>query len=178
MKIYLETSHMILREFVETDWHHIKDLDSDPEVMKFLTNGIPSPDSEVDRVMGIFLSMNKKWNGRFGFWAALEKETQEFMGWFHLRPPKTDPENAALMEIGYRLKKKFWGKGIGTEGSLALINKARKEFGIREFCAQTMHNNLASQNIMKKCGMTFWKDDVFPDFPGEDKRVVWYKVGF
>lgn len=178
MKIYLETPHMILREFVETDWHHIKELDSDPEVMKYLTNGIPSSDSEVDRVMGIVLTLTEKWEGKFGFWAALNKADGEFMGWFHLRPVKTEPENTSLMELGYRLKKKFWGKGIGTEGSLALINKARNEYGIKTFCAQTMLQNLASQNIMKKCGMTFWKDDLFPDFPGEDKRVVWYKVEY
>lgn len=178
MKIYLETPQIILREFVESDWHHIKDLDSDPEVMKFLTNGIPSPDSEVDRAMGVFLSMNKKWKGKFGFWVALEKETQEFMGWFHLRPLKSDPDNTSLLELGYRLKKNFWGKGIGTEGSLALIYKAKKEYGIKEFCAQTLATNLPSQNVMKKCGMTLWKEDTYPEFPGEEKRLVWYKMAF
>lgn len=177
-KIYLETQNMIFREFIETDWQHIKDLDSDPEVMKFLTNGIPSSDSEVDRVMSVVLSITKKWQGKFGFWVALDKDSLEFIGWFHLRPLKTDPDNASLLEIGYRLKKKFWGKGLGTEGSLALINKARREYGIREFCAQTLYTNLSSQNIMKKCGMTFWKEDFYPELPGEEKRGVWYKVSF
>ena len=173
--MYLKTERMILREFVESDWHSIKELDSDPEVMKYLTNGVPSPDAEVNRAMGIFLSMNKKWNHKFGFWVALDMMSGEFIGWFHMRPVKTDPENANLLELGYRMKKKFWGVGLGTEGAIALIDKCRIDYGVKEFCAQTMLTNYASQNVMKKCGMTFWKDDIYLEFPGDDKRVVWFK---
>lgn len=176
--IYLETKKFRLREFTQEDWKNIKDLDSDPEVMKFISDGNPSSDKEVDRVMGVVLAMNKKWEHKFGFWVAEDLITNEFMGWFHMRPVKTDPENSDILELGYRFKRQFWGKGIATEGAKALIEKCRHDYGVKVFCAQAMKSNLASQNVMKKCAMTFWKDDTYEDFPGADKRVVWYKVTF
>jgi hypothetical protein len=43
------------------------------------------------------------WCAGYGFWAAIEKSTGEFLGWFHFRPRKdADPGEA---ELGYRLRR-------------------------------------------------------------------------
>src|SRR5215207_11961 len=44
-----------------------------------------------------------------GYWAAVEKATGEFVGWFALHPTEGDgPEG---YELGYRLGRFAWGKG-------------------------------------------------------------------
>ena len=43
MHIFLETERLILRRFTEDDVDHLVALDSDPEVMRFLTGGPPTP---------------------------------------------------------------------------------------------------------------------------------------
>lgn len=177
-KIYLETSRMILREFTEFDRDEIRELDSDPEVMRYLSNGIPSDEKEIDRAMGIFLSLPEKYNHKFGHWVALDKETKNFIGWFHMRPLKDNPQDETLLELGYRLKKEYWGQGLATEGSLALIKKCQDEYKTKKFCAHAMLANDSSQNVMKKCGMSVWKEGLHEPFPGEDKRTIWYKLGF
>ena len=55
-------------------------------------------------------------------WAALEKATGEFLGWFHFRPGPDAPADEP--ELGYRLFSTAWNKGYATEGSRALVDRA------------------------------------------------------
>ena len=57
-------------------------------------------------------------------------------------------------ELGYRLWKSAWGKGYGTEGSRALINKGFTQLGVQRVFAQTMAVNVASRRVMEKAGLT------------------------
>jgi RimJ/RimL family protein N-acetyltransferase len=90
---------------------------------------------------------------RYGFWAAIEKSSGRFIGWFHLRPA----EGAGPLEpeLGYRLRRDAWGRGYATEGSRSLIDKAFAEFGADRVYASTMAVNTASRRVMEKTGMRF-----------------------
>ena len=87
----------------------------------------------------------------FGFWAAIEKSTGDFLGWFHFRPREGAPDE---VELGYRLRKSAWGKGYATEGSRALIRKGFTESGVQRVVAEAMAANLASRRVMEKAGLT------------------------
>ena len=173
---YLSTNRMKLVEFTQQDCSLIRDLDSDPEVMKYLTDGKPSDETEVNRAIGVFLDYTKKYHHKFGYWKALDQKTDEFIGWFHFRPLKSELNNLEKIELGYRLRKKYWGKGLATEGSLALIEKGFDELNVKEVWALTMKANKASQRVMEKAGLSFSHEDKFLDFPGEDKTCVWYAL--
>lgn len=41
--VFLETERLRLRAFTEADAEHLVALDGDPEVMRFLTGGAPTP---------------------------------------------------------------------------------------------------------------------------------------
>jgi RimJ/RimL family protein N-acetyltransferase len=47
MHIVLETQRLTLRQFTEDDVHNLFDLNSDPEVMRYLTGGRPTPREEL-----------------------------------------------------------------------------------------------------------------------------------
>ena len=98
----------------------------------------------------MFLQTNDRFPG-FGFWAAIEKSSGEFLGWFCLRPHEDGgPGNVGL---GYRLRKAAWGKGYGTEGARALIHKGFAELGVERVFAVTYEENLASRRVMEKAGL-------------------------
>jgi RimJ/RimL family protein N-acetyltransferase len=42
MQVFLETERLVLRRFTEADVDNLFDLDSDPDVMRFLTGGRPT----------------------------------------------------------------------------------------------------------------------------------------
>ncbi len=89
---------------------------------------------------------------RYGFWAAIEKDSGEFLGWFHFRPQEgAHPDE---VELGYRLRRAAWGKGYATEASHALIRKGFTEMGVRRVVASTYQDNVASRRVMEKVGMT------------------------
>lgn len=151
MHIFLETERLLLRRFTRDDVDNLFDLDSDPEVMRFLTGGPGTPRDEIERdYIPAYLSYYERFEG-YGFWAVIEKATGDFLGWFHLRPQPGDPLNQP--ELGYRLRKAAWGKGYATEGSRALIHKGFTELGVRRVVASTYQDNLGSRRVMEKSGM-------------------------
>ena len=152
MTVFLETERLALRQFTEDDLEHLVALDSDPDVMRFLTGGPPTPrDVLQNDYLPAYLRYYERYAG-FGFWAAIEKSTGEFLGWFHFRPLPGSPPGE--VELGYRLRKVAWGKGYGTEGSRALIRRGFTEFGVRRVVASTYQDNLGSRRVMEKVGMT------------------------
>jgi len=88
------------------------ELDNDPEVMKYLTNGKTSTSDEIFDVIKRVELLYKKYQHHFGIWAAIEKKSHQFMGWFLLRPCKKDPDNLQVLELGYRLKNSFGDKAL------------------------------------------------------------------
>jgi RimJ/RimL family protein N-acetyltransferase len=184
MNVFLETDRLVLRQFTAADLDNLVELDSDPDVMRYITGGRPTPREQVrDEVLPAFLAYYERFAG-YGFWAAVEKATGQFLGWFHLRPP--EGANPDEPELGYRLLRSAWGKGYATEGSRALIRKAFTELGARRVYAETMAVNRGSWRVMEKVGMrlvrTFrqpWLDRIEGDEHGDVEyaltRAEWHQ---
>jgi RimJ/RimL family protein N-acetyltransferase len=172
-EVVLETERLVLRRFTRDDLDRLIALDSDPEVTFFITGGRPEfqPDF-LDSWLGYY----ERYAG-YGFWAAEERATGQFIGWFHLRPEPGTPEDEP--ELGYRFVRSAWGKGYATEGSRALIDRAFLELGARRVRATTMTVNLGSRRVMEKSGLrfvrTFFMDWPWP-IPGDEHGDVEYAI--
>jgi RimJ/RimL family protein N-acetyltransferase len=176
MEVYLETERLVLRRFTEADMDNLVELDSDPEVMRYVT-GKTTPRDEIEHdILPAFLRYYDR-GDRYGFWAAIEKDSGGFLGWFHFRPlPDADPEEP---ELGYRLRRAAWGKGYATEGAQALIRKGFAELGVRRVVASAAAANIASWRVMEKAGLTRVRRYriTFPDlFDGEEQEDVEYAL--
>ena len=177
MHVYLETDRLVLRRFTPDDVDDLTALDSDPAVMRYINGGRPTTRDEMrDDYLPWWLAYYER-GDRWGFWAAIEKATGAFLGWFHLRPNEGDPDDEP--ELGYRLVRSSWGKGYATEGSVALVRKAFEELGARRVYASTMVVNGASSRVMEKAGLRFvrvfhadWPDRI----EGEEHGDVEYAV--
>lgn len=153
MQVFLETDRLVLRRFTEDDVDLLVDLDADPEVMRYINGGMPTSRAEVaDEVLPAFLGYYQRYPG-YGFWAAIEKATGQFLGWFHFRPKPDGYDDEP--ELGYRLRRSAWGRGYATEGSRALIDKGFAEFGVQRVFAETMAVNTASRRVMEKAGLRY-----------------------
>jgi RimJ/RimL family protein N-acetyltransferase len=158
MRIFLQTDRLTLRRFTEADADNLFELNSDPGVMRFLHGKPASRDEVRTRIIPTFLGYYERFEG-FGFWAAVEIATGQFLGWFHFRPPLREEDMPAgwdedgVAELGYRLRQSAWGKGYATEGSRALIDKGFTEFGVRRVVAQTLAGNWGSRRVLEKSGL-------------------------
>ncbi|MFI7432763.1 GNAT family N-acetyltransferase [Micromonospora haikouensis] len=151
--VLLETGRLRLRRFTEADADALTELDSDPEVMRYLTGGQPTP---ADVVRGELLPRLLAGYGRcpgLGRWAAVDRATGTFLGWFALDAPAAQPGTQA--ELGYRLRRAAWGRGLATEGSRALLRHAFATVGLARVWAQTMAVNTPSRRVMEKAGLRY-----------------------
>jgi RimJ/RimL family protein N-acetyltransferase len=177
VKVFLETERLLLRQFTDDDLENLLELDSDPKVMRFINGGRATPREEIENdVLPAFLGHYGRYAG-LGFWAAEEKSTGRFVGWFHLRPAQEAPPDE--VELGYRLRRSDWGKGYATEGSRALIDKAFAELGVERVVAFGMVVNVASTRVMEKAGLRFVRifHQPWPDYiEGEEEGDVEYAL--
>jgi RimJ/RimL family protein N-acetyltransferase len=89
MQIVLETDRLRLRRFAADDVDLLVDLDSDPEVKRYIDGGKATPREEVENVvLPRILSYYERFDS-YGYWAAEEKSSGEFVGWFALHPKST-----------------------------------------------------------------------------------------
>jgi RimJ/RimL family protein N-acetyltransferase len=154
MKVFLETPRLILRQFTVDDVENLCELDRDPDVMRFINGGVPTARDVIHhQVLPRFLAYYEKYTG-YGFWAVVEKLSQEFIGWFHFRPVLDDTRE---IDLGYRLRQAAWGKGYATEGARALITKGFTELGTQRVIATALAANTASIRVMEKAGLQFEK---------------------
>jgi len=176
--VYLETERLVLRRLTEDDARDLFELDSDPEVMRYLTGGIPHTwEDIVDRVLPHYLSFYDRFD-HYGFWAAIERATGAFIGWFHFRPYRPAPHET---ELGYRLRRSAWGKGYATEGSRALIEKGFAELGVTKVVAETLAANTRSRRVMEKLGMRLeaqfvCREDELPGWDADARAGVKYAL--
>jgi RimJ/RimL family protein N-acetyltransferase len=160
----IETPRLILFPITPEDVDRLLELDRDPEVMRYLT-GRPSTRDEV--VAAIDDSLGSRWT-------ATERATGAFVGWFGLVPRSND-----AYELGYRLAREWWGQGLATEGSLALVDAAFRRLDASRVTAEAMAVNTRSRAVMQRLGMqhvrTFhreWEDPL----PGTEGGEVEYEL--
>ena len=79
MRVFLETERLLLRRFAEADVDRLLALHNDLEVMRCINGGKPPSREEVE------CEYRERFAGD-GYWAAVEKATREFVGWFALHP--------------------------------------------------------------------------------------------
>ncbi len=152
MQVFLETERLVLRHLTTADVDQLVALDADPEVMRYLSGGAPTPRAVIEREVLPHWLRSYECSAGYGYWAAIEKASGDFLGWFLFRPPKG--AGAGEVELGYRLRRAAWGRGYATEGSRALIHKGFTELGVQRVVASTYQDNRASRRVMEKLGMT------------------------
>jgi ribosomal-protein-alanine N-acetyltransferase len=169
LKIFTETERLILREIVMDDAQDLFELDSDPNVNTYLGN---QPATELQQSVEVVNHIRKQYqtNG-IGRWAIIEKSTNEFIGWSGLKYESEIRENFSYYDVGYRLKKKFWGKGFATESAIASIQYGFDQLQLKEIYAAADIENIVSNKVLQKTGL-IWQEEF--EYLGTAHN--WYKI--
>jgi len=144
----LETERLVLRLFTPEDVQAMYDLSSDPEVIRY-AEAAPVKDLEEAREKlesGPLADYAKYGYGRF---AIEDRGTGEVIGFCGI---KYIPE-IGLPEIGYRLVRSYWGRGLCTEAARACVDYARNDLEIGKLVALIIPENAASIRVAEKLGM-------------------------
>lgn len=169
MKIYIETNRLILREIEVYDLQGIFELDSDPEVHVYLGN---KPIKNIQEAKSVISYIRNQYEeDGIGRWAVIDKMTNEFIGWAGLKYEKKVRKEMHYYDLGYRLKKKFWGQGIATETALESLNYGFRKMGLKEIFAGAHIENLASNKVLQKVGLKYLETFEYDKAPHH-----WYKI--
>jgi [ribosomal protein S5]-alanine N-acetyltransferase len=161
----LETERLIFRKFTLADLDALIEMRSDPEVNKYLGGTRLQNPEAITKRMRVYMDSYDKYG--FGACAMIWKETGEMIGWSGLQPL----EDTGETEVGYGMKKEFWGKGIGYECALAWLRYGFEKIGLERIVAVAIPGNTGSQRIMEKCGMKYEKTE-----PHYGEECVFYAV--
>lgn len=170
MNVLFETERLYLREILPTDDERMFEMDSDPEVSKFLGTKPIRSIAESRKAIQSILEQYKR-NG-IGRWAIVEKESGEFIGWTGFQQEKESIDgNSNLYDLRFRLLRKYWGKGYVTEATRAAITYAFKELKLPEICSMTTLTNQKSQRVLEKLGFEFVKQ-----FAYQGNEIRYYQL--
>ena len=125
------------------------ELDSDPEVLRFIFGRALTRDEVVDTYLPRRTRPDADARG-LGFWVGFAHETDAFLGWWCL---SVDDADAGAAELGYRVRRDAWGRGYATEGSRVLLAHAFDTVGLERVWADTMAVNAGSRRVMEKLGL-------------------------
>lgn len=170
MKIFAETERLILREVLLTDLDGFFELDSDPEVHQYLGNKPVNDKEEIKAYIKSIMQQYK--NNGIGRWAIIDKKTKDFIGWAGLKliTEKTN-NHINYYDLGYRIIKKYWGKGIATEAAKAALAYAFDKLNATEVFALADCKNMGSNNVLTKVGLRFVEE-----FDVDGVTHNWYKI--
>lgn len=152
-KIILETPRLILREVLESDADAFFEMDSNPEVARYVGN-VPVSSREQSLETIRFVRQQYRDFG-IGRWAVVIRETGVFAGWCGLKRMKDFPVNGVSdhVDIGYRFSRQHWGKGYATESASAVLQYGFRDLGFAEIFAFAVTANTASMQVLTKIGM-------------------------
>ena len=158
-----------MREIKEDDVQGIFDLDSDPEVHQYL--GKKPIASLEDAASTIEYIRNQYKKDDIGRWAVIEKQSNEFVGWSGLKYEREVREDMDYYDLGYRFRKKFWGKGYATESSLESLKYGFQVMGLKEIFAGAHIENIASNRVLQKVGFRH-----IETFEYDRQPHHWYRI--
>ncbi|GAB3212777.1 GNAT family N-acetyltransferase [Marinactinospora thermotolerans] len=162
MATLLRTPRRTLRAFTENDVDSLVALDGDPEVMRFVNGGRPTSRSAVcEEVLPRLLRRHPR-TGLPGYGAAEDRRTGAFLGWFEFHP--LDDADPTVVELGYRLRRSAWGRGLATEGARSPVRAGFTDLRVRGVTASTMVVNTRSRRVLEKTGLRQVRV-VFEDWP-------------
>jgi RimJ/RimL family protein N-acetyltransferase len=149
MKIpQLKTQRLVLREFRDSDLDAYAEMCGDPEVMRYIGTGKTLSQAESWRNMAMIVG---HWFLRgFGMWAVELHDRPEMIG----RVGCWQPDGWPGFEVGWTLRRTYWGYGYATESARAAIAYAFEQLHQSHIISLIRPDNLASRRVAEKLGET------------------------
>lgn len=154
--IIAETPRLRLRHFTRDDVQDMTQVMGDPEVMKYSLKGSLSVEQTHDFLEDVITTYARK---GYGLWALEEKSSRRVIGYCGYYFPTIDGQD--VIELGYRLARTSWGKGLATEAAVAVVQHAFDVLNLSRLISLIEPENCGSIRVAEKCGLTYRKTTDF-----------------
>ena len=164
-----ESERLLFRKVRESDFSNWLPFHEEPESMRYFVGDPEEPKVAcrkwLDKVF------HRYENGLGGLNALISKETGEFIGMCGLLIQTVD--DIEELEIGYSILPKYWGKGYASEAAIKCREYAEAN-KLRDSIISIIHiDNIGSQKVAERNGMTL---DKTTDFKGIPVNIFRYKM--
>ncbi|PRC94561.1 GNAT family N-acetyltransferase [Solimicrobium silvestre] len=155
----LTTKRLRLEPFADHHLDGLYALNSDPEVMRYITG---KPQALEETKAGIAMIKERWLNTGFSWWSFIELATGEIIGAGCIQYLARDPANPH--EIGWRLRQNKWGQGFASEAAQCMAAFAFDTLDVELLCAICDPENTKSTRVMRGLGMQYrgiehWNDE-------------------
>lgn len=151
--LFIETERLFIRPFTMEDIEPSYTMNLDAEVSKYTGDGGVVSKAEIERrIVENVLGEYKKHG--FGRLAVELKAENKFIGFTGLKYMEDMDE----VDLGYRFRKEYWGKGIATESAKACVNLGFNTLGLKRMIAMVLPENTASIRVLEKLQFQYEKD--------------------
>ena len=148
----LTTERLRLRGFREEDTDPLFELMQDPDVVRYIGDRRVPTRQEVWRGIAGYIG---HWALRgYGLWAVDDRESGELVGRIGILNPPGWPGP----EVAYTIGKRWWGRGLATEGARAARDWAFETQGFEELVSLIDPANAASIAVATRLGETLKGD--------------------
>ena len=157
MNPVLLTRRLRLSDFSASHLPDLARMNADPEVMRYFPQKLNFEESAelLKRIMA-----HHQQNG-YALFALHLTESDVFVGWCGLMVVPFEAHFTPAVEIGWRLNKIFWGKGLAPEAAKAVLRFGFLDLGLSEIVSFTSELNQPSLRVMQKIGMQCNPEDDF-----------------
>jgi RimJ/RimL family protein N-acetyltransferase len=163
----LETARLRLRSFERADVDALHAHWTDPDVRRYLWDGIAIPRQQAADV--VEASIASFAGGGLGFWVLLVKDGGAFVGFTGFRAIEAGPD----IELFYALDPPHWRRGFATEAARRVLRYAFDEAGLARIVIRTDSPNTASIEVMRRLGARYVRTDPVGAFGG----TIVYDIG-
>lgn len=156
----MESARLSFLPFKYGDEEEMMDLNSNPEVVRYTGDSAFSNKQEATTVIEYLLEQYERFG--YGRMAVYLKENNEFIGFCGL---KYHPETGET-DLGYRLKRTYWSKGLATEAAMFFLNWGFNKLNLKVIVGRVAKDNLASIRVLQKIGMKKLREEDCGHHPG------------
>ena len=148
MKTILETPRLLLREMTTSDLPAICRVLQDEKTMYAYEHAFSDEEAQA----WLNNQLRRYREDGFGLWATVLKESGEIIGQCGIT--LQDVNGEWVPEVGYLFERAYWHQGFATEAAIACKEYAFSVLGLDTVYTIIRDNNIASQNVAKRNGMT------------------------
>ena len=143
----LKTERLILKTITHEDCDYFWELESDPDIQKYIRE---APSDEKTYKRDFLDDLEKGVKYKF-FYVIFDKINLARRGVCILRPT----EDEKWIEVGYKLSKEAWGKGLASEATIGLLSFAFKKWKADSVMAIVSKENIKSVKVLERAGLSF-----------------------
>lgn len=140
--MFIKTNRLVIREFEIQDWQAVYEYTSNPDVMKYIPEGVFNEEAAKK-----FVSENSGEKAKH--YPVILQSENTVIGHIAFHQYFGDH----TYEIGWVLNPKYYNNGYASEAAKAILDYGFNEMKLHRIIATCQPENIPSYRVMEKIGM-------------------------